>query len=462
MRQAQQVDVAAVIDAAPLSRLQVRTIALCIAIAVLDGFDAQAIGFAAPAISTEWHIPVAGFGLVFAAGLFGMMVGGMVFGPVADRLGRRRVVLVSTATFSVFALAHTLAPNTDVLLVLRFLCGIGLGGITPNLIALASEYSPARRRGTIVTLVVAAMSLGGFLGGFLATALIPSFGWQSVFVVGGTLPLILLAVGSRALPESIRFLVTTGRSERAATLLSRISPATEIDERTELLLPETTARRSPVRTLFVQHRGLITVLLWTVFFMNLLVIYFLLNWMPSLFKQAGLSASLALIATSLYNLGGVIGSIGIGYLADRSRSTFRLLAIGYVAAAVLIGLTAAVAGNAPLMLTAVFLVGVGISGNQTGISAVAADVYPTVARATGVGWAYGIGRIGSIIGPVVGGLLIAAGLAAITIFSLTIVPTIVAALGIVALAAAVRRRRTVESAESPATEVAGPATQSST
>ncbi|MBC2637580.1 MULTISPECIES: MFS transporter [unclassified Rhodococcus (in: high G+C Gram-positive bacteria)] len=449
-----RVDVEAVVDGAPFSRLQKRTLAICIAIAILDGFDVQSIGFAAPAIAKDWGLPVSAFGLVFSAGLVGMMLGGMAFGPIADRIGRRKVILLCTVGVAVFTLLQTIAPNVETLLALRFVCGIGLGGLTPNLIALASEYAPARRRSTVVTVVVSSMSLGGMVGGFLAAYLIPHYGWRTVFAAGGVLTLIILLIAWRALPESIRFLAVTGQNERAAKILGRLAPAVQADAtKSAFVLPEKAIRRSPVRTLFTEHRSVVTILLWIVFGMNLFVAYFLLNWMPSLFTAAGLSASLALVATSLYNFGGVVGGVTIGLIADYRRSATGILAASYLIAAVSIAATATAIGNTALMLIALFVVGFGISGGQTGISAVGADVYPTVARSTGLGWAYGVGRVGSIIGPLVGGFLIAAGLASTTIFSLTIIPTILAAVGIVLLA--VRRRNmriTGQSIEPPSVD----------
>ncbi len=446
------IDVEAAVDNAPFSRLQKRTIAICIAVAVLDGFDVQSIGFAAPAISKEWGLPVSEFGPVFSAGLIGMMLGGMAFGPISDRIGRRKVILLCTAGVTVFTLIQAFAPNLETLLALRFLCGIGLGGITPNVIALASEYAPIRRRSIVVTVVVSSMSLGGMMGGFLAAYLIPQFGWRTVFVAGAVLTLIVLLVAWRALPESIRFLAATGQNERAAGVLSRIAPTVQTDAgMSTFALPEKSVRRFPVRTLFAEHRAMATILLWIVFGMNLLVAYFLLNWMPSLFTAAGLSASLALVATSLYNFGGVVGGVTIGLLADYRRSATGILATSYILAAVFIAVIATSIGHTAIMLIALFIVGFGISGGQTGISAVGVDLYPTAARATGLGWAYGVGRIGSIVGPAVGGLLIAAGLASTTIFSLTIIPTILAAVGIVILAVRRRSMRIAEQTIAPVT-----------
>ncbi|WP_256993613.1 MFS transporter [Rhodococcus sp. 06-418-5] len=432
MSNTRSIDVTSVIDNAPFSRIQKKAIGLCIAIAIIDGFDAQSIGFAAPAIAADWDVPVSSFGLVFSLGLVGMMLGGMIFGPISDRYGRRNVIVGCTVAFAVFTLSTSMSTSVEMLMILRFMTGLGLGGITPNLIALASEYAPGRIRSTVVTIVVCGFSLGGFFGGFLAAYLIPTFGWHFLFVVGGILPLFLAVYSYFTLPESVRYLTVNGRTAEAANILDQVSPGS-VPPGSSLTLPETASNKSSVGALFSEGRTSRTVILWSIFFMNLLVIYFVLSWMPSLFKEAGLTASVALVATALFNLGGVVGGITIGRLADRRERPFGVIATSYVLGAVFIGVVAVAFHIVPLMLIAVFVVGVGVSGSQTGISAVAASAYPTIARATGVGWAYGVGRIGSIIGPTLGGFLIAIGLGAVNIFTLTMIPTLLAAAGILLL-----------------------------
>ncbi|NKY60586.1 MFS transporter [Nocardia flavorosea] len=433
------VDVAEAIDKAPVSAVQKRAIGLCIAIAVIDGFDAQSIGFAAPRIAEDWETAVSSFGPVFSLGLVGMMLGGMIFGPVSDRIGRRSVIIGCTVMFGVLTLVTSQAQSVETLMALRFLTGLGLGGITPNLIALAAEYAPARLRTTVVTVVVCAFSVGGFAGGFIAAWLIPALGWRGLFIIGGVIPLAIAAVAYRYLPESVRYLTVAGRTEQAAEIVRRINPSIPPGSVPELP-GTTTTEKSSIVSLFADGRTTRTLILWAVFFMNLLVIYFVLSWMPSLFGQAGLSSSTALIATSLFNLGGVVGGIVIGRLSDTRDRPFGTIATAYVIGAVFIGITALAFDIVPVLLVAVFLIGVGVSGSQTGISAVAAATYPTNTRATGVGWAYGIGRIGSIIGPTLGGLLIGIGLAPVTIFTLTIIPTLLAAVAIMQLARVVADR----------------------
>lgn len=446
------VDIDKVIDSNSLSGLQKRTIGLCLVIAILDGFDALSIGFVAPAAAKEWDMPVSGFAIVFALGLLGMMIGGLVLGPAADKFGRRKVILASTFVFSIFTLAAAFATSIEMLLVLRVLAGIGLGGITPNLIALASEYAPRRMRSTVATVVVCSISFGGFVGGLVAAWMIPEFGWRSVFLAGGILPLVILLISLKWLPESLKFLAVSGSEQAKQQIIETLDAGSAVEVQ-QITVKTETVKRSPVVTLFTDGRATNTLLLWAVFFFNLLVLYFLVNWMPAIFNAAGFTAGVALVASAIYQLGGVVGGLSIGLLTDRIGKPFRTIGCAYIIGAIAIAVAAQAVNSSLLLIVAVFLVGVGVTGSQTGISAVAAVTYPTSARATGIGWAYSIGRIGSIIGPSLGGYFLASGIAPLTIFSMTIVPTLIAAVAITVLG--IRRSRAPE-ADQDAGESASP------
>lgn len=435
MSSTRDVDITKLIDESTLSSLQKRVLALCLGLAILDGIDAQLIGFVIPAMSNDWGIAPASFGFALALSTGAMVVGSLLFGPLADRYGRRRIIIVCTVIFSVFTLATAFVTSMGALIVLRVIAGLGLGGVTPNLVAMVSEYSPARVRATMVTVTIAGMSLGGFLGGFGAAFLIPRFGWQSLFVLGGVLPLVLVAAAMRWLPESVKFLVARGRTEEAAKIIGEIAPRAEVPSTASFVQEAATASKSPLGALFQGGRAVDTGLLWGVFVINFLVIYFLLSWMPTLFGEGGQSASTALLAASLFNLGGMTGALTFGRITDRMGNGFVVVMAGYTLGAVFTGLVAMLLGSGWLLLVAVFFVGFGMSGSSAGIIAIAATIYPVSVRATGVGWAMGIGRIGSIAGPAVGALLIAAGLGAQSIFLLTIVPTLLAVviLGVMAL-----------------------------
>nr|WP_249300192.1 MULTISPECIES: MFS transporter [unclassified Rhodococcus (in: high G+C Gram-positive bacteria)] len=424
MATGRNIDIAAVIDDAPISSLQRKAIGICLVLAVLDGFDATLMGFVIPALSEDWGVEPASFALTLTVSTGSMVLGSLLFGPVADRYGRRITTVLCTAIFAVFTLATVFAADMTTLMILRAFAGLGLGGVLPNLIALSSEYSPARARATVVTIVVAGMNLGAFVAGFVASAVIPAFGWRAMFVIGGVLPLVMAAAALRFLPESVRFLSLRGDNTRAAILLGAIDPSAGVTTEDRFVSTDTRVKKSPIGALFERGRLAETLVLWGVFVINFLVIYFLLSWMPSLFTQAGLGSSVSLVAASLFSLGGMTGALTIGWITDRIGNAFLTVMGGYALGAIFVIVTALVVGtgSAVLVFAAIFVVGFGMSGSSAGIIALAATVYPVEVRATGVGWAVGVGRIGSIIGPGIGGLLIASGLGAMSIFTVMVIP----------------------------------------
>lgn len=426
-------DAASAIDQAPFSSAQKRIVLLCALVAMLDGFDTQAIAFVAPVIATKWGLPISAFGAVFGAGLAGLMLGALLFGPAADRFGRRLVTLVTTALFGVFTLMTAWSDSLTTLLVLRFLAGLGLGGAMPNIIALTAEYSPARSRATMVSLMFCGFPLGAVLGGLLAARMIPAFGWESTFLLGGALPLILLPVLVAWLPESIRFLAARGTPE--ATLRSMLTPILGA-ERASNLRFEAEPAQAPgmtVTKLFGRSRTARTLLLWAIFFMNLLLLYFLVNWLPSLLRQAGIPLDKAIVSTALLNLGGIVGALIFARVIDRI-GPFRVLTCAYAAgAASTVAIGHITDAGFTTLMAMVFLAGFCVIGAQISINALAAGAYPTEIRSTGVGWALGIGRAGSIVGPVVGGMLVGTGMATGSLFTIAAVPALIAAVAVLLL-----------------------------
>src|SRR6266478_1371356 len=286
------IDVAAFIDAQPVGGFQIRLLLTCAAVLFLDGFDTQAIGYVAPALAKEWGLTKGALGPVFSAGLFGLMIGALVFGPLADRVGRKKIIILSTLAFGVGALVTAFVQDVNTLLAIRFLTGLGLGGAMPNAIAMTSEFNPRRRRATMVMIMFCGFSVGAALGGFLAAALIPHLGWRSVFVVGGVAPLLLVPILALQLPESVRFLALTGRAnERVAQLLGFIAPKAALAPATQFVIHEPELAGIPVLHLFKEGRTPVTLLLWVVFFMSLLDLYFLSNWLPTVLNDLGASVS---------------------------------------------------------------------------------------------------------------------------------------------------------------------------
>jgi AAHS family 4-hydroxybenzoate transporter-like MFS transporter len=398
------IDVRQLIDDHGFGRFQLRIVVICSAIVFLDGFDAQVMGYVAPALRSEFHVERAALGPALSMGLVGMMIGALVFGPVADWVGRKPVLIVCPLIFGLGSLLTVTAGSVTSLMVFRLLTGLGMGGAMPNTIALTAEYMPRRVRASAVMTMFCGFSIGAAAVGWVAAALIPTYGWRSVFVVGGILPCIITGVTVAMLPESIRFLLRRpGGERRAAAHLANIAPAAALSG--SLAFVEPAARGFVVGQLFAGRRAGVTVLLWAMFFLNLLDLYFVNSWLPTVMKDVGVPEQRAILITTLFQVGGTVGAIVLGRLLDR-RLSFRMLAATYLAGAVCVFLIGESGTSTVWLIATVFAAGFGVIGAQTSSNALAAEVYPTAIRSTGVGWALGVGRIGSIIGPLLGAALV--------------------------------------------------------
>jgi AAHS family 4-hydroxybenzoate transporter-like MFS transporter len=430
------VDVVAFIDQERFGSFQITIVVICALIAMLDGFDTQAMAFAAPAIAAKLDLNVSSFGPVFGAVLLGLMLGALVMAPVADRYGRKPIIIGSLAFFGIFSLSTVLATSIPELILLRFLTGLGLGGAMPNVISLTSEYSPARLRATMISTMFCGFPLGAVLGGILAARMIPVFGWQSVFILGGIIPLLMVPILVFILPESVRYMTARGDTRsKISGILSKISGDSEIDPNSVFIVTEKKSKGFPVSHLLSEGRATRTILLWITFFMNLLMLYFLASWLPSVLRQAGIPIERAIISTVLLNLGGIFGALVLARISDRA-GPYRILTASYLGAAAFT-YALGISGLAfPTLMAIIFLTGFCVIGAQINMNALAAEAYPTTIRSTGVGWALGIGRIGSIIGPVVGGLLLSANIGTPSLFMAAALPGVIAAVAVVVLSRA--------------------------
>ena len=411
-----------------MGRYQLLVAVMCGLIVSIDGFDAQAMGYVAPALTAALHIPRSVLGSVISSGLVGMMIGALMSGPIADRVGRKPVLVVSALTFGIGSLFTATAHSVEALTTFRVLTGLGMGGAMPNAIALTSEYMPRRRRAAAVTSMICGFSLGAALGGFVAASLIPRFGWESVFIVGGGLPILIAAAGFLLLPESIRFLlVKGGEDERARRYLARMAPGAVLPRDLSPGLDEQPSGAGAflVKQLFTEGRAATTALIWVVYSMNLLNLYFLTSWLPTIISDAGTPVRTAILLTALFQVGGIGGTIVLGRVLDRYFS-FWILAACYLWAAVSVLLIGRLSASIPVLAFTIASAGLGIIGGQNLSHALTADVYPTRMRSTGVGWALGIGRIGSIVGPILGGLLLVRGTAIRQVFWAAAIPALIA------------------------------------
>ncbi|HEN8800858.1 MFS transporter [Pseudomonas sp. CM25] len=425
-------DVQSFINQQPLSRYQWRVVLLCFLIVFLDGLDTAAMGFIAPALSQEWGIDRASLGPVMSAALIGMVFGALGSGPLADRFGRKGVLVGAVLVFGGFSLASAYASNVDQLLVLRFLTGLGLGAGMPNATTLLSEYTPERLKSLLVTSMFCGFNLGMAGGGFISAKMIPAYGWHSLLVIGGVLPLLLALVLMVWLPESARFLVVRNRgTDKIRKTLAPIAPQV-VAEAGSFSVPEqkAVAARNVFAVIFSGTYGLGTVLLWLTYFMGLVIVYLLTSWLPTLMRDSGASMEQAAFIGALFQFGGVLSAVGVGWAMDRFNP-HKVIGIFYLLAGVFAYAVGQSLGNITLLATLVLIAGMCVNGAQSAMPSLAARFYPTQGRATGVSWMLGIGRFGAILGAWSGATLLGLGWNFEQVLTALLVPAGLAAVGVI-------------------------------
>lgn len=371
---------------------------LCFMVVLLDGFDTAAIGYIAPSLIVEWGVAKPALAPVLSAALFGLAAGALSAGPLADKLGRKLVLIGSVLVFGIACAISGYATSLNELVVLRFITGLGLGAAMPNAVTLTSEYCPDRQRAMLTNAMFCGFPLGAAFGGFLASWMIPHWGWRSVLHLGGAAPLVLAVLMLLFLPESVRYLVARGRPvEKVRRILMRISARAA--EASSFVLSETKAAgtgQSGIAVVLSKRYLLGSLMLWLAYFMGLVIFYALINWMPILLKEAGMAPQKATLVSALFPLGGV-GAVLFGWLMDRFNAN-RIIAVGYALTAVSIYVVGQVVGQDWLLVAMVFVAGAIMNTAQSSMPALAAAFYPTAGRATGVAWMLGIGRFGGIAG----------------------------------------------------------------
>ena len=406
-RGAGTINLTELLENSTIGPLQIRVFTLCMVCLIMDGFDVQAMGYVAPAVLREWGVPGPTLGPVFAAANFGVLLGSLVFSMVADKIGRRPVLVWATLFFSILTLATAYAQNVQQLLWLRFISGIGLGSIMPNATALVGEFSPKRSRVTLMMCITVGFTVGAAVAGFVAAWLIPAFGWRSVFIFGGAIPLVIAVAMWWGLPESLQFLAVRGTQHSAlGKWLRQLDPSLEVTPQTRFVSNEDSKGGVPFVHLFREGRGVTTVLLWVVNFMNIMMLYSLSNWLPTVVTGMGYPQQTAVLVGTAMQVGGTIGTFGLAWLIARG-GFIPTLGLTFAAAATSIAFIGHPSLSLAGLFVIVFIAGWCVIGGQPGINALSATYYPTYLRSTGVGAGLGVGRAGGIVGPYVGGVLLA-------------------------------------------------------
>jgi MFS transporter, AAHS family, 4-hydroxybenzoate transporter len=432
MSKSSAIDVTEFLEQRRISPFQTGIFVLCGLCLIMDGFDVQALGYLAPAIIKDWNLSQAQMAPVFSAALVGILVGSLFFSMLADKIGRRPVLVISTLFFAITTLLTARVETVAELRTIRFIAGIGLGGIMPNAVALVGEYTPRRLKVLMILVVTNGFNLGAVVGGLVSAWMVADFGWRSVFYVGGIIPLAIGVVMIFWLPESLQFLVLRGgKAEKIATWLRRIDRTARIDPSTEFVVREQHRGGVPLVHLFYEGRAVGTALLWTINFMNLLNLYFLASWLPTIVSGSYSLRASQLVGTTL-QVGGVIGTFAFSWLIGR-LGFIPVLATAFGTACISIALIGQPALSLALLFVVVFAAGFCVVGGQGAVNALAASYYPTDLRSTGVGSGLGVGRVGGIVGPYVAGALLGAGWVPRQLFYAAAVPALISAITMVSL-----------------------------
>ena len=435
------ISVSKVIDEAKLGNYHFQVVAFGAIMMMLDGYDLSAMGLAVPAIAEAWAIEPSSFRWALSASLMGVGVGSLLAGLCGDRWGRRATLTGMFGFGAMACLGTVFATNVNELVFWRFLVGIGMGGAIPNIIALVSELMPAKRRPLMIVLVYSGAAVGGGLGSLLASVIVPLYGWQSVFMVGGILPLVVALFVFKALPESPAFLIANGRRDpQASATILRLRPDFPKDQTERLsFIDSGLGLRPGVGALFGKNLGIATLLFWTLFVCTQAMVFFIQSWYPTLLTRNGYDIETALQIFSLWDFGALTGGIVVAGLASHFKLE-KLLSFAYLLAAVCLGMLSLDIQNTTVTQILTFATGFSVVGASFCMGALAAGFYPSEIRATGVGWGLGVGRVGSISSPLICGAVLAAGWTNSEIFTTAMLPALIASISVFALSLLIQKR----------------------
>lgn len=431
------IDVNEAIDNSPVGRFQWMVVGLCALLLIVDGYDVFVAGTVLPTLMAEWKLSKPEAGVLQAWALFGMMFGALIFGPLADKIGRKKGIAISFVLFTVSTLLTGFANSPTEFKIFRFIAGLGCGGLMPNAVALMNEYAPKRLRSTMVALMFSGYSIGGMVAAVLGIGMIPQLGWKPMFYIAAV-PLLMLPVILWKLPESLGFLIRQGRQEQAKRIFAKIAPSSSLSIEDRLIFTETKGAAASVAELFRHQRALRTAMLWVAFFCCLLLVYLLSSWLPKVLQEAGYAERASLLSLFALNFGGMAGAIAGGWLGDR----FGLpkVVVGFFATAAIS--IAMIGFNLPagVLFLMVFVAGATTIGTQILLYASVAQLYNLSVRSTGLGWASGVGRVGAIVGPTLGGLLLAKEFPLQQNFLIFAIPAVVATLAMLVFVISNTRR----------------------
>jgi AAHS family 4-hydroxybenzoate transporter-like MFS transporter len=423
---AADINITELIDTIPLKPYHVRVVGLCAALLFLEGFDFQAISYAAPALAKALAISKPMLGPLFSAGQLGLMAGALLFGMAGDRWGRKRVFILCAVDFGLASLATALSSSYSALIFWRLMGGLGLGGVGPIAITIASDYCPRKVRAALTMIMYCGFTIGGVFAGAV-NAYFLQHGWQSVFYVGGTLPLLMAPVLALALPESLNYLVSRKtRGVEIARILDKMAPAARHSADSHFVMEDAYEKRVQVPELFRQGYARRTMLLWMALFISLITLFSLTNWLPTLFNSLGITPKQIVTIMGAGQAAGLAGSL-LGARLMVSYRPFRVATVGYALGAVMLVALGIAGASFGALLAVSSLLYFFLIGDQNIVNAMTGALYPPKIRATGSGWAIGIGRIGGIIGPSIAGALLALRWMPSQLFIVAAIPTLATA-----------------------------------
>ncbi|MPW44940.1 MFS transporter [Acinetobacter guerrae] len=418
----QQINLREFIDENRVSPMQKLVIFLCLMIVVVDGIDISIMGFVAPVIKQEWGISTTDLAPVMSAALIGLALGAVVSGPLADKFGRKKLLIINLLGFGLFTLLAALSSGVNELMIYRFIAGLFMGGVMPQAVTLVTDYSPMRLNGRMVTIILSGFTIGAAIGGFLAAWVIPHYNWHAMMIIGGVLPIILAIIAIFVLPESIGYKVLKQHPKQEIdAIIHKMAPNFDTRNK-EFVLPKAkTATTNPVKTVLSPFYVLGSFLLWWSYASGLFVVYLLGSWLPMMSHEFGFSISEASLITAIYQLGGPIGCIACGYLMDKINPHIGLV-IAYVIAIVFMVFVGEVGHNFVMYSTMCFFIGMWMNGANAGLNSISSAFYPVFARATGNSWMHGIGRMGAVASAFAGAYFLSLGWPASKIFLILCLP----------------------------------------